>query len=58
MSLLGGARNHGNLEIGEYAAHNLIEVDSDARTACYTVLSILTCMLQLGSGIKFHMKEK
>lgn len=39
MSLLGGARNHGNLEIGEYAAHNLIEEDSDARTGCYTVLS-------------------
>lgn len=39
MSLLGGARNHGNLEIGEYAARNLIEKDSDARTGCYTVLS-------------------
>ncbi|XP_061361169.1 pentatricopeptide repeat-containing protein At1g08070, chloroplastic-like [Gastrolobium bilobum] len=38
MSLLGGSRNHGNLEIGEYAAHNLIEADPDA-TGCYTVLS-------------------
>lgn len=38
MSLLGGSRNHGNLEIGEYAAHNLIEVDPDA-AGCYTVLS-------------------
>ncbi|RYR45220.1 hypothetical protein Ahy_A07g031074 [Arachis hypogaea] len=38
MSLLGGSRNHGNLEIGEYAAHNLIEADPDF-TGCYTVLS-------------------
>ncbi|KAF7831179.1 pentatricopeptide repeat-containing protein [Senna tora] len=38
MSLLGGSRNHGNLEIGEYAAYNLIEVDPDA-TGCYTMLS-------------------
>lgn len=39
MSLLGGARNHGNLEIGEYAAHKLIEEDPDASTGCYPVLS-------------------
>lgn len=39
MSLLGGAGNHGNLDIGEYAAHSLVEEDSDARTGCYTVLS-------------------
>ncbi|XP_019435728.1 PREDICTED: pentatricopeptide repeat-containing protein At1g08070, chloroplastic-like [Lupinus angustifolius] len=38
MSLLGGSRNHGNLEIGEYAAHNLMETDPDL-SGCYTVLS-------------------
>ncbi|XP_027329375.1 pentatricopeptide repeat-containing protein At1g08070, chloroplastic-like [Abrus precatorius] len=38
MSLLGGARNRRNLEIGEYAARNLIKADPDA-TGCYTVLS-------------------
>ncbi|XP_057440910.1 pentatricopeptide repeat-containing protein At1g08070, chloroplastic-like [Lotus japonicus] len=38
MSLLSSSRNHGNLEIGEYAAHNLIEADPDA-TGCYTLLS-------------------
>ncbi|XP_028804985.1 pentatricopeptide repeat-containing protein At1g08070, chloroplastic [Neltuma alba] len=38
MSLLGGSRNHGNLELGEYAAHNLIEVDPNA-AAGYIVLS-------------------
>ncbi|MCH92738.1 pentatricopeptide repeat-containing protein [Trifolium medium] len=39
ISLLCGGRNHRNLEIGEYAACNLIEGDLDARTGCYTVLS-------------------
>ncbi|KAK7299857.1 hypothetical protein RJT34_10685 [Clitoria ternatea] len=39
MSLLGGSRNHRNLEIGEYAAQNLIEVDDPDATGCYTVLS-------------------
>ncbi|KAJ7964713.1 Pentatricopeptide repeat [Quillaja saponaria] len=38
MSLLGGSRNHGNLEIGEYAAWRLIEVDRDT-VGCYVVLS-------------------
>ncbi|KAK7320276.1 hypothetical protein VNO77_29606 [Canavalia gladiata] len=38
MSLLGGSRNHRSLEIGEYAALNLIEADPDA-AGCYTVLS-------------------
>ncbi|KAK7258369.1 hypothetical protein RIF29_23942 [Crotalaria pallida] len=38
MSLLSGSRNHGNLDMGEYAAHNLIEVDPDL-AGCYTLLS-------------------
>lgn len=38
MSLLGGSRNHGNLEIGKYAAYNLIKVDPDA-AGCYIALS-------------------
>lgn len=38
MSLLAGSKNHGNFEIGEYAAHNLIEVDPDV-TGCYIMLS-------------------
>ncbi|KAL5798076.1 hypothetical protein ACOSQ2_002896 [Xanthoceras sorbifolium] len=38
MSLLSGARNHGNKDIGEYAAHRLIEVAPDT-SGCYVVLS-------------------
>ncbi|KAE9614681.1 putative tetratricopeptide-like helical domain, DYW domain-containing protein [Lupinus albus] len=38
MSLLGGSRNYGNLEIGEYAAHNLMKTDPDV-AGCYTLLS-------------------
>lgn len=38
MSLLSGARNHGNKDIGEYAANNLIKVAPDT-IGCYVVLS-------------------
>jgi hypothetical protein len=34
MSLLRSVRNHGNFEIGAYAACNLIEEDLNARTGC------------------------
>ncbi|KAJ4730194.1 Pentatricopeptide repeat [Melia azedarach] len=38
MSLLSGARNHGNKDIGEYAAHHMIEVAPET-IGCYVVLS-------------------
>jgi hypothetical protein len=38
MSLLSGARIHGNVEIGDYAAQRLIEVSPDT-IGCYVVLS-------------------
>ncbi|TXG55508.1 hypothetical protein EZV62_020764 [Acer yangbiense] len=38
MSLLSGARNHGNKDIGEYAAHRLINVAPNT-SGCYVVLS-------------------
>ncbi|XP_009365211.2 pentatricopeptide repeat-containing protein At2g29760, chloroplastic-like [Pyrus x bretschneideri] len=38
MSLLSGARNHGNVELGDYAARHLIEVSPDT-IGCYVVLS-------------------
>ncbi|XP_062009281.1 pentatricopeptide repeat-containing protein At1g08070, chloroplastic-like [Rosa rugosa] len=38
MSLLSGARIHGNVEIGDYAAQHLIEVSPDT-IGCYVVLS-------------------
>ncbi|KAK9273081.1 hypothetical protein L1049_017888 [Liquidambar formosana] len=38
MSLLSGSRNHGNTEVGEYAAQRLIEVAPDT-IGCYILLS-------------------
>ncbi|KAJ0111856.1 hypothetical protein Patl1_01854 [Pistacia atlantica] len=38
MSLLSGARNHGNKDIGEYAANHLLE-EAPETIGCYVVLS-------------------
>lgn len=38
MSLLSGSRNYGNVNIGEYAAHRLMEVAPNTN-GCYVVLS-------------------
>ncbi|KAG9443476.1 hypothetical protein H6P81_014816 [Aristolochia fimbriata] len=38
MSLLSGCRNHGNIDLGEYAAKRVIELDPMA-TGCYVLLS-------------------
>ncbi|XP_038887831.1 pentatricopeptide repeat-containing protein At5g48910-like [Benincasa hispida] len=38
MSLLSGSRKHGNIRMGEYAAHHLIDLAPDT-TGCYVILS-------------------
>lgn len=38
MSLLGGSRNHGNIDIGEYAAQHVIEMAPET-IGCYVLLS-------------------
>ncbi|KAL4185397.1 hypothetical protein AMTRI_Chr10g5740 [Amborella trichopoda] len=38
MTLLSGCRKHGNIEIGEYAAKCVVELDPNA-TGCYVLLS-------------------
>ncbi|XP_058081892.1 pentatricopeptide repeat-containing protein At5g48910-like [Magnolia sinica] len=60
MSLLSGCRNHGNVDIGEYAAKRVIELAPDA-TGCYVLLSNIyatACRWADVSALRGMMKEK
>ncbi|KAL5987962.1 hypothetical protein ACLOJK_035724 [Asimina triloba] len=60
MSLLSGCRNHGNVEIGEYAAKRVAELAPDA-TGSYILLSSIyakACRWSDVSALREMMKER